>query len=104
MRGRRSIRPTKKPFELLLMLEAIREAGDNFTMRELGAGYGRWMVAAACAARAVKPVLALHFVGVEGQSEHFRWMQQHFRDNGLEPLHHRLIEAKSSVTRVRWVW
>jgi FkbM family methyltransferase len=83
----------EETFELLLMLEAIRDAGDHFTMYELGAGYGRWMVAAACAARAIRPSLALRFVGVEAQPDHFRWMQQHFRDNDLDPSQHRLIEA-----------
>jgi FkbM family methyltransferase len=80
-------------FEWLMLLDAVLEARRRFTMIELGAGYGRWLVGAACAARIRRPELDLKLVGVEAQPDHFRWMRQHFVDNGVDTARHRLIEA-----------
>ena len=81
-------------FEWTDMLEAIDAAADRFTMVELGAGYGRWVVDAWNAMRrkglADKP---LHLVAVEAEPQHFRWLEEHFRNNDLDPAKHRLIEA-----------
>jgi|SRR6185437_6466970 len=38
-------------FEWADLLESVEASGDNFTMAYLGAGYGRWIVNAALAAR-----------------------------------------------------
>jgi FkbM family methyltransferase len=85
-------------FDWLVLLEAIAEAKGAFTMAALGAGWGRWLVAAAFAARQREDLL-LHLIGVEAEPTHFAWMREHFRDNGLNPDEHELIEAAAARER-----
>ncbi len=68
--------------EWLDLLEAVRDAGETFTMVELGAGFGRWIARAgvACRRRGVRDV---QLVGVEAEAAHFDMMRQHLGDNGL---------------------
>jgi len=78
-------------FEWIDLLEAVARAVGVFTMIELGAGWGRWLMnGAAAAARRGIPV---HLVGVEAEPTHFRWMKQHFKDNGVHGASLRLIDA-----------
>jgi FkbM family methyltransferase len=79
--------------EWIDVLEAVAEAADAFTMLELGAGYGRWLVNAAVALRQSKPSVAVHLIGVEAEPTHFRWMKTHFRDNGLDPEKRVLVQG-----------
>ncbi|HXN08053.1 MAG TPA: FkbM family methyltransferase [Candidatus Acidoferrales bacterium] len=83
----------EESFEWIAMLEAVLEARETFTMFELGAGFGRWLVAAVCAARQKHPGMRFELVGVEPEPTHFTWMKQHFVDNGLNPREHTLLEA-----------
>jgi FkbM family methyltransferase len=85
-------------FEWMWVLEAVLEAKKSFTMIELGAGFGRWLMSAACAAKTRRPDLKLHFIGVEAQPDHCKWMHKHFRDNGIDPREHRIIEAAVDTT------
>src|SRR5216110_1847383 len=50
-------RANEENFEWIALLEALLEApgGGTFTVFELGAGFGRWLVGAVCAARARRP-------------------------------------------------
>jgi len=82
-------------FDWLVLLEAIAEAKDEFTMAALGAGWGRWLVAAAFAVRQ-REGMRCRLIGVEAEPTHFSWMQEHFRDNGLNPDDHELIEAAAA--------
>lgn len=79
-------------FEWVDILEAVLAAERTFTMIELGAGWGRWLMNAAAAARQ-RGGLRTRLIGVEAEPTHFRWMQQHFRDNGVEAGSLTLIEA-----------
>ncbi|MEP7309713.1 MAG: FkbM family methyltransferase [Acidobacteriota bacterium] len=81
-------------FDWLVLLEAVAEAKDAFTMAALGAGWGRWLVAGAFAARQCG--IPSRLIGVEAEPTHFHWMQQHFADNGIDPADHQLIEAAAS--------
>jgi len=74
------------------ILSAVRAARDRFTMIELGAGWGRWVVRAAVALRQLRKV-PCRLVAVEAEPTHFQWLCQHFRDNGLDPTEHVLLEA-----------
>jgi FkbM family methyltransferase len=74
------------------LFEAISNARDIFTMAELGAGYGRWLVRGATVAHLFGG-LVYRAVGVEAEPTHFEWMKQHFFDNGLDPSSHELIQA-----------
>jgi FkbM family methyltransferase len=70
-------------FEWLTLMAAVLSAKDHFTMVECGAGWGRWLAAAAQLARQRK--LSIHLLGVEGDACHFDWMQTVLRDNGVRP-------------------
>lgn len=65
------------------LLDAISETKRRFTMLELGAGYGRWIVRAAAALRRYRPGTKYRLIAVEAEPTHFRWLQQHTRDNHL---------------------
>ena len=79
-------------FEWIDILEAVEQADDTFVMIELGAGYGRWCARAAAAVRR-KPNCRFQCVAVEAEPAHFRWIYDHFRDNGIDPDDHELIWA-----------
>jgi len=79
-------------FEWVDLYESIDAAAGSFCMIELGAGYGRWLVAAACALKRYR-AMPMKLVGVEAEGAHFSMMGQHFRDNELDPADHWLIEA-----------
>src|SRR5262245_54566061 len=79
-------------FEWISVLLAAKAAREQFVMIELGAGYGRWLVGGAAAVRHLNP-RPMRLVGVEAEPSNFRWMKEVFRDNGLDPREHWLIEA-----------
>jgi FkbM family methyltransferase len=89
--------PNEDYFEWVTLLEAAVEATDSFTMVELGAGWGKWIVNGVAALRAVNGDVPYHVVGVESEPTHFRWMKQHLEDNDVDLRHATLIEA--AVTR-----
>lgn len=84
-------------FEWIDLLESIDSAREHFTMVELGAGYGRWLVVAAVILRNQKKI-PFRLIGVEAESNHFKMMHQHFIDNGLNPKEHTLIQAAVNDT------
>jgi FkbM family methyltransferase len=84
-------------FEWIDLLESVVAARGSYTMLDLGAGYGRWSVRAAFAVRQYHGTLPCHLIAVEPEPTVFEWMHLHFRDNGIDPTHHRLIHA--AVTR-----
>jgi|SRR5579875_2354433 len=81
-------------FEWITLLQSVLEAQKSFTMVELGAGYGRWLVNAWNALRSIgKADIPLMLIGVEAEPTHFAWLRQHFLANMLDPEQHRLINA-----------
>ncbi len=78
-------------FEWTDLLEAVASANGCFTMMELGAGWGRWLVSGALAARHLG--LDYRLIGVEADPDHFRWMKRHFLDNDVDLKAARLVEA-----------
>ena len=84
-------------FEWLSVLESVVESDGRYTMVELGAGWGRWLVNAAAALRQVDPARHCLLVGVEAEPTHFAWLAQHLRDNDLEPGEHMLVRAAVSA-------
>jgi FkbM family methyltransferase len=84
-------------FELAFVLESVaacRET-DRFTMLELGAGYGPWLVTAH-RARQIFGSGAIRLVGVEMVAQHIQWLREHLANNGIDPDEHRLIQAAVS--------
>jgi FkbM family methyltransferase len=69
-------------FEWLDLIRSVVQARKRYTMFELGAGYGRWIVNAAAAVRTYGG-LQYRLLAVEAEPSHFRWLKQHCRDNGL---------------------
>lgn len=79
-------------------LRSVLEAGKTFTVMELGAGWGPWLIAArqAALARGFEDK-DIDMIGVEGSGEHHGFMLDNFRANGLDPskyqLHHAVVGA-----------
>lgn len=80
-------------FEWIDVLETVAQADADFTILELGAGYGRWLVNASIALRQTNPSIVARLIGVEAEPTHFQWMEMHFRDNGLDPDKHLLVQS-----------
>jgi len=79
--------------EWIDVLESVLESEGPFTMVELGAGWGRWLVNAAVALRQLDPERPFLLVGVEAEPTHFEWLRRHLRDNGIDPDRHTLVKA-----------
>jgi FkbM family methyltransferase len=90
-------RPQPEYLELVFVLDSVATGAGrgDLTVVELGAGYGRWLVAAHHAARRVADC-GVRLVGVEMVPRHFDWMHDHLRNNGIDPAAHRLIHAAVS--------
>ena len=83
-------------FEWVDLLESVRDARDRYVICELGAGWGRWCVRAARAVRQLNP-LPFRCIAVEAEPQHFRWMREHFADNGIDPDDHDLLWAAAGA-------
>jgi FkbM family methyltransferase len=89
--------PSYSYFELAFVLESVLTGVDAnpFRVMELGAGYGPWLVTAHQAMERLGGG-PTKLVGVEMVPQYHRWMIQHLRNNGIDPRHHRLINAAVS--------
>ncbi len=89
--------------EWIGLLKSVRSAKNKFVAMELGAGWGPWIVAGAVAARN-RGIKDTFLLAVEADSGHFEFLQQHFKDNGLNPKEHRLLQAAvgERAGRARW--
>jgi FkbM family methyltransferase len=76
-------------FEWIDVLQAVLEAGDTFTMLELGAGYGRWSARGALAARRLGKAVRLGLA--EAEPRHQAWLQRHLVLNGVTAAEYRLF-------------
>jgi FkbM family methyltransferase len=76
------------------LLEAVLSSGPLFRMAALGAGWGRWLTAGAFAAAQTQRTAQL--TGVEAEPEHFAWMEEHMRDNNIDPRCVRMLNAAAS--------
>lgn len=81
-------------FELINVLETVVQAKDNYTIMELGAGFGPHLANAVGAIRSYHgeefPFL---LIGAEGEPTCFQWLKQHLRYNRVDPDKHQLYEA-----------
>lgn len=62
-------------FEWVTLLEAVISADSDFSMIELGAGWGRWICRAAKLCQHLSK--KYHLTGVEPNKQHFQWMFEH---------------------------
>jgi FkbM family methyltransferase len=77
-------------FEWMDILQAVLEAGETFTMLELGAAYGRWSSRAALAARQLGKPIRLGLA--EAEPKHQEWLRQHMADNEVSPSEYRAFD------------
>jgi FkbM family methyltransferase len=74
------------------VLQSVTDARGKFVAVELGAGYGPFVVGSARAARD-RGIKDIRLIAVEGAAAHVEFMHEHFRDNGLDPAEHRILQA-----------
>ena len=79
-------------FEWIDVLQSVLDARDRYVVCEVGAGWGRWAVRAACALRLMNP-LPFKCIAAEPEPQHFRWMREHFADNDIDPRDSDLVWA-----------
>lgn len=79
-------------FEWIDLLEAVTGTRGQFTMIELGAGFGRWLVNAATALRFLGNS-SYRLIGVEAEPTHFQWMKVHLEDNAINLRQCQLLEV-----------
>lgn len=82
--------------EWIDVLESVAAARGSFTMLDLGAGFGRWSVRAACALKQYNGKLPYRLIAVEAEPVVFKWMGRHFQDNGIDASNFRMIHAALS--------
>lgn len=82
-------------FEYIDVLEAcfcnVQSKRESFTMFELGAGWGRWIIVANTALKKLGYEGDERFVGIEADKAHYEFMKLHFHDNGVQPSNHLLL-------------
>jgi len=95
--GRKPVLPPfdEEYFEWIDVMEAVTRAEGEFTMIELGAGYGRWLVRAVAALRIANP-MPYRLAGVEAEPTHFQWLGEHLTDNEVDLERSWLIMAAIS--------
>ena len=81
-------------FEWISLLEAAAAAESAFTMIELGAGYGRWVVRGGMAAK--QRGLPFKLVAVEAEPAVYAWLPKHFANNGMPPAEHMLLHGAAT--------
>lgn len=84
--------------EWLGLLKSVKSARGEYVAIELGAGFGPWAIAGGTAARS-RGIRKIKLYAVEGDPHHFRFLRQHFEDNGFNPDEHILLEAAVGVER-----
>lgn len=84
-------------FEWASTLMAVRAARDRFTMVSLGAHYGGPLVDAALALKHVNP-MPCFLVGAEADPYMCEMLYEHFRENGLIPANHWIINCAVNDT------
>lgn len=82
--------------EWIGLLKAVRSATQQYVAMELGAGFGPWVIAGGVAARR-RGIENIRLYAVEGDSQHYQFLRQHFLDNGFDPDQHALFEAAVGV-------
>ena len=92
-RERRAVHADHPPvdeeyFEWITLLATVAGASERFCIAEIGAGWGRWMLAAAALCR--QRGLPFRLIGVEAEPSHFEWIKMALRDNDIDPAQHDL--------------
>jgi FkbM family methyltransferase len=81
----------------VVILEAVSRGSGTFRMAELGAGWAPWTVRAALASQQRPEIRGLELLAIEADPTHYRWMLEHFRDNGLDPDCYQLLHGAAGA-------
>lgn len=73
--------PTEWTVDWIASLLAAKLAGERFTVIELGAGYGQWMVSSIMAYKACYPDRPVHGMALEAEKTHYEWLHKHVEKN-----------------------
>jgi len=79
-------------FEWIDLLESVSLAKGSFTMLELGAGYGRWCVRGALAARQ-KKIPLIRIGAVEAEPVHVKWLAKHIYNNRINKYEYKIYDG-----------
>lgn len=83
MQGPTGVPPfNEEYFEWCALLQSVRDARDRYAMVELGAGYGRWGIRAAVAARRLG-ISDIRVKLVEAEPQHAQWARENIALNGV---------------------
>ena len=82
-------------FDWIDLLEAVAAAKDRFTMLELGAGFGRWGIRGALAAKQ-RGIGQIQVRFVEAEPQHAAWLREAVELNGLGDISYAIFEAAIS--------
>jgi len=82
-------------FEYFNWVAAAREARGSYVMMTLGSCFGLQVVGSYLTLQALNPLPAM-LVAVDGVPENIEMTRQHFRNNGIDPEEHWLVEAALS--------
>jgi len=83
--------PMHDAVELSGMLKAAETAVGQFTIMELGAGWGPWIVMGAAIARRQR--MPFRLIAIEGSDEHVGFIHSHLRDNDVDPAEHKILHG-----------
>lgn len=84
-------------FEWVSMFMAVRAARRSFTMVSLGAHFGGPLVDSALALQKLNP-MPCFLVGVEADPHMCAMLDEHFRENGIDPNDHWIINCAVNDT------
>jgi len=84
--------PGEDYLEWIDIVESVKNAKNKFVMFELGAGYGRWCMNALYALKYLNPI-PYHFVAVEAEDTHYRFLQDFFAAHQLPHKSYELIHS-----------
>ncbi len=73
-------------------LKAVDQARDSFSVLEIGAGWGPWLVDTALVAKS-RGINNLYMLGIEADPGHFEYLQAHLREHGFDPKQGHLING-----------
>ena len=79
-------------YDWIDLFQSVDDAVGKFQMIELGAGYGRWAAFGILAARSMGTAIG-RFGVYEAEPTHFRWIKEHFADNGIDCEQHDVVQA-----------
>jgi len=77
------IRIHEETFEDIDLVESILRANGQYTMFELGAGYGRWIGKAVGVMRFLKLPLEANFTALEAEPGHYDFLLEHMANNNI---------------------